>query len=183
MSLETLKDLYRNLNADEQIEALKFVYNHRPHPARKFSELLDRKAEKTFDEDLANGLAGEFAFLGIASTGKYEVKRDFRVSDTGNVAIEIECRKKPSGISITKAKYWVLWLSGEEYQDEVAILIATHRLREIAETCRLKYVGDTNGGNRGVALAHLVPLKKLFAKRSQIEKCAKLPQLSLFETT
>jgi hypothetical protein len=37
----------------------------------------------------------------------YEIKTDKMTYNTGNFAIEYSCRNKPSGISATKAKYWV----------------------------------------------------------------------------
>jgi len=44
-----------------------------------------------------------------------EVKNDNMSYKTGNVAIEIECRGKPSGINTTKANYWVQIILGEPY--------------------------------------------------------------------
>lgn len=37
----------------------------------------------------------------------FEFKADRRAAQTGNLAIETLCNKKPSGISATKADYWI----------------------------------------------------------------------------
>jgi hypothetical protein len=37
----------------------------------------------------------------------FEVKEDFTCERTGNVGMEFECRGKPSGISVSKADYYV----------------------------------------------------------------------------
>ena len=37
----------------------------------------------------------------------FEFKADRRAANTGNLAIETLCNKKPSGISATKADYWI----------------------------------------------------------------------------
>ena len=39
----------------------------------------------------------------------YEVKADNYINKTGNIAIEYECRKKPSGISLSTADYWAIF--------------------------------------------------------------------------
>lgn len=41
---------------------------------------------------------------------KIECKEDFQVGRTGNVAVEIECRGKPSGIEISQSDFWVYTL-------------------------------------------------------------------------
>ena len=40
---------------------------------------------------------------------KVEVKADYYIHKTGNIAIEYECRNKPSGINITTADYWAIF--------------------------------------------------------------------------
>jgi len=39
----------------------------------------------------------------------YEIKTDIYPRDTGNMAIEVESRGKPSGISVTQADYFVYY--------------------------------------------------------------------------
>jgi len=51
--------------------------------------------------------------VGIKHDGKlvtFEVKHERLYNDTGNVAIEIACNGKPSGLASTKSTYWVVEL-------------------------------------------------------------------------
>ncbi len=54
-------------------------------------------ADKRFDLNLAEGKLSENRLASILKT--VEVKRDFKTSDTGNVAIEYACNSEPSGIT------------------------------------------------------------------------------------
>lgn len=71
-----------------------------------------------------------------------EVKFDERSSQTGNIIIETESNDKPSGISTTKAKYWVIY-DGGEYNwiltDNIKKCIEIHNCKERKFICR----GDT----------------------------------------
>jgi hypothetical protein len=47
----------------------------------------------------------------------YEVKADRRAWDTGNLAIEYEHTRKPSGLSITKADFYIYFMvRGNDYR-------------------------------------------------------------------
>ena len=64
---------------------------------------------KGFDMDLEFGKMGEeFTQEVFEGNSKVEVKteRDIWVT-TGNVAIEIRCNGKPSGLSTTEASVWI----------------------------------------------------------------------------
>ncbi|MBI5916866.1 MAG: hypothetical protein HY842_15945 [Bacteroidetes bacterium] len=51
--------------------------------------------------------------LKVLSTGwTFEVKNDLMAAQTGNVAIEYECRGKPTALSATTADYWVYKFAG-----------------------------------------------------------------------
>lgn len=69
--------------------------------ATLFSKIFDAKIEfcKTNSHDL------EFTFNG--KIFRIEIKEDFKAKYTGNVAVEFECRGKPSGISTTNATHIV----------------------------------------------------------------------------
>ena len=45
----------------------------------------------------------------------YEIKRDFKSQETWNIALEIKCNWKPSGIFASKADYIVYCLSEDEF--------------------------------------------------------------------
>ena len=45
----------------------------------------------------------------------YEVKRDYKSQETGNIALEIKCNWKPSGIFASKADYIIYCLSEDEF--------------------------------------------------------------------
>lgn len=103
-----------------------------------------------FDIDLPEG---EFAerllkeLLG-GERGPIEVKRDWRVTETGNIAIEYECRKRKSGISTTEATWWAIVLDGKQFAHEIIIFIKTSRLKEMAREIYKKQ-GNATGGDIG----------------------------------
>ncbi len=160
-----IKEMFSTaLSIKEKEEILCFCYEHRPRPHIKFSRLLGLESQKgAFDVDLVDGVAQEIAFLNIITTGKYEVKHDFKVGKTGNIAVEVECSRRPSGLAITEAPYWLYFLTGEEFQDEVAVLISTNRLRRISALYPLVPAGD-----RKAARVHLVPVRDLLLRNSEI---------------
>lgn len=45
----------------------------------------------------------------------YEIKRDYKSQETWNLALEVRCNNKPSGIFASKADYIVLCLSEWEF--------------------------------------------------------------------
>lgn len=66
-----------------------------------------------FDLDLEFGQVYEEGLKKLLySKGKVEVKteRDKWI-ETGNIAIEVMCRNKPSGLSVTKSDWWFHILS------------------------------------------------------------------------
>jgi hypothetical protein len=83
-----------------------------------------------------------------------EVKADFMGSKTGNFACEIECNNMPSGITRTKANYYVIFVIGQ--MTEVVYIVPTNELREISKDCK-----TIKGGDGWRSKMHLVPLTKL----------------------
>lgn len=45
----------------------------------------------------------------------YEIKRDFKSQETWNIALEIRCNNKPSGIFASKADYIIYCLNDDEF--------------------------------------------------------------------
>lgn len=71
----------------------------------------------------------------------YEVKRDLMCGQTGNFALEYECRGKPSGIVTTQADYWIYQLDDGFYQ------ISVGGLKNLIDEA--KYFRMVVGGDRG----------------------------------
>jgi hypothetical protein len=71
----------------------------------------------------------------------YEVKRDLMCGQTGNFALEYECRGKPSGIVTTQADYWIYQL------DDGFYLISVTDLKNLIDEA--KYFRMVTGGDRG----------------------------------
>lgn len=116
---------------------------------------MNPKAEWRWDLKL--GEEGEQLvkhLLGRART--IEVKRDFIASTSGNLAVEYECRGKPSGIAVTESDWWA-FVSGRGEANCVVIFIETKQLKEL---CRRYYQrGETiSGGDGGLSRMVLVPI-------------------------
>lgn len=111
-----------------------------------------------FDVNLAEGEIAEKAIRDLFTGGvTIEVKRDFKVSQTGNIAIEEEYRGRPSGIATTEASVWAFVLDGPGFGGEVKILIDIDRLR-----CILSKIERTvYGGDNKWAKMKLLPITTL----------------------
>lgn len=123
-----------------------------------------------FDLDLSEGKSGETLVARILDgEGVIEVKRDWKVSITGNIAIEYRCRGRRSGISTSTAAWWAIVLDGEKYGHEVVIFIRRTRLLEITHDyySRGSFVrgGDDNASEMVlIPVAELVKWKPLSVK-------------------
>ncbi len=114
--------------------------------------------EYDFVLDLPKGEESErtVAFMLYMKDGSYiEVKRDFIVSDSGNVAIEYEHNGKPSGIAITKATWWAIHLDGPKYNGETIVFIKTGRLFYLAQKYRRTDRDKTGGDNKNTKIITL----------------------------
>jgi len=84
-------------------------------------------------------------------TVSYEVKTDFKCAplfDTGNIFIEFECRKKPSGISVTKSNWFVTYFI---YLNEIWFIKSDMLKKLIAENNFTVFIdaGDVNSETKG----------------------------------
>ena len=120
------------------------------------------KELKKFDIDLGFGLKYEKSLAELLKYGKIEVKteRD-KWNSTRNIAIEITCNGKFSGLNATEADYWahILTLKGAI---KGIILLPVERLKEIVKLS----VHDGNGrvvmgGDNDASEIALIPLKDL----------------------
>ena len=113
-----------------------------------------------FDIDLDFGQVYEQKIKDLfEGDGSIEVKTERDIwADTGNMAIEIRSRGKPSGISITEAKWWVHVLADKE-DDYCMLLFPTDKLKKIA---RKHFSKAINGGDNDTSKFVLLPLKEIF---------------------
>jgi len=77
---------------------------------QKYEEIILKRAKKNFP--LAYIQKGKFKYWDIYIPEvniALEVKYDLRNQTSGNILIEFECNDKPSGITTTKADFWVLF--------------------------------------------------------------------------
>jgi hypothetical protein len=104
------------------------------------------KAESRWDINLSEGQIAEDTLANLLNCNgeAVEVKRDFSVSTTGNIAVEFMCGGRPSGISVTEADWWAFSLSGDYYNDEVIVLIKKKRLERLLLPSRIRKGGDNH---------------------------------------
>lgn len=110
----------------------------------------------------------------INKTGKQvtiEIKEDFICRRTGNVGVEYECRGKLSGISISKADFYLYKIHLP--QDKIGIFItSTNILKKIIKD--KEYFRIVNGGDPGSNsmnyLFKLEVVKKYFKLLAYVEK-------------
>ena len=118
-----------------------------------------------FDIDLKYGQEREQRLASILDKdkNKIEVKteRDWWFK-TGNIAIEVECNGKPSGIMATKADYWVHILA-EGDKDYCRLIFDTRTIKRLAK----KYIGTLkNGGDGWRSRFVLIPLSEIFLPKN-----------------
>lgn len=96
----------------------------------------------------------------------YEIKTDIfcnPVNDTGNIFIEYECRNKPSGISVTKADWFVTYF---KYFDEIWF-IKTADLKNLIsenEIPKTHNSGDSGSNTKGYLLNRYMYKKHFIVK-------------------
>ena len=86
--------------------------------------------------------------------GKVEVKYDRIAHLTGNLFVEVYSRGKESGISTTKANYWIFKIQEKSY----ALIVNTEKLKEL---CRIVHQTDglVRGGDNNTSYGVLIPIK------------------------
>ena len=114
----------------------------------------------TFAYDLEFGQIREQRLSEILLNKKIEVKTERgKWVDTGNLAIEIECRGKPSGLAATEAEYWmhILEVNGKEF---CSLLFPVHALKTLLKSIKNPHI--VNGGDDYAARLVLVPVADIF---------------------
>ena len=115
-----------------------------------------------FDLDLKKGQMGEglvrYVLCGAKIDASIEVKRDMLIARTLNLAIEYECRGKPSGIERTEADWYAFICTRGFEKDDTIIFIKTERLKELY--AHYKKMGRiVPGGDDKASKMVLVPFK------------------------
>ena len=126
--------------------------------------MFDNEVQQKFDVDLEFGHIGEDFVKNFQNENtKIEVKTERDIwKTTGNIAIEIRCRGKLSGLSVTEAQTWIHLLS---YKGKIegGFIISTNylknRIKELKENDEVKIV---MGGDDNVSQMVLVPIDKIF---------------------
>lgn len=84
----------------------------------------------------------------------FEVKCDRKAQETGNIAIEFECNGEPSGITATKADYWIHFI----YNRPWYYMIPIDELRKAIN--EKKYTRTVRGGDGFRANMYLFPMNQ-----------------------
>ena len=125
---------------------------------------VDNEVQQKFDHDLAFGKLGEDFVKNFQSeNNKIEVKTERDIwKTTKNIAIEIRCRGKKSGISVTEAQTWIHLLS---YKNKIegGFIFQTKYLKDkIVEMYENKTIKIVMGGDDNMSQMVLIPIKELF---------------------
>ena len=117
-----------------------------------------------FDIDLDFGKMGERKVLEIfEGDGTIEVKteRD-KWKQTGNIAIELSYKGRPSGLTTTDAKTWIHLLSYHGTIEGGFILDVLEFRNRVAELLKSKVARLVYGGDGDFSELALVPIKEIF---------------------
>ena len=127
---------------------------------------ITEEVQMKFDHDLEFGRLGEDFVKSMQSKNtKIEVKTERDIwKTTGNIAIEIRCRGKKSGISVTEADTWIHLLSYEN-NIEGGFIFSTKYLKDkIVDMHKNKEIKLVMGGDDNMSQMVLIPIEKLFIK-------------------
>ena len=123
---------------------------------------------KGFDIDLEFGKMGEeFTQKVFEGNSKVEVKTERDIWEkTGNIAIEMRCKGKPSGISTTESDVWIHLLSVNSvikggFLFKVGEL--KDKIKKLHKSGGLKIV---MGGDDNLSQMALLPIKDLFSSQT-----------------
>jgi len=120
-----------------------------------------KKDRKKFDLDLEYGSIREEKVAEMLTDKKIEVKSERGMwMKTGNIAIEYESWRKPSGIMATESDYWFhnLCVGDNEF---CTLVFKTDVLKTIVD--KLDYFKTVSGGENNASKMYLVNLQKLFS--------------------
>ena len=125
---------------------------------------LDYEEMKKFDLDLKFGQMGE-KFVEDLQNGNtmIEVKTERDIwKTTGNIAVEIRCSGKPSGISTTGSAIWIHLLSDNNKIVGGYIFSVDYLKQKIIDLKKQGKLKLIMGGDFNVSQMALIPRKELF---------------------
>ena len=125
---------------------------------------VTEEVQQKFDHDLEFGRLGEdFVKAFQSKNTKVEVKTERDIwKTTGNIAIEIRCRGKLSGISATEAETWIHLLSYNNVIEGGFIFktqLLRDKIKKLHKDGNLKLI---MGGDDNMSQMALLPIKELF---------------------
>ena len=125
---------------------------------------VDNEVQQKFDHDLAFGKLGEDFVKNFQSeNNKIEVKTERDIwKTTKNIAIEIRCRGKKSGISVTEAQTWIHLLSYKNKIEGGFVFQTKYLKYKIVEMHKNKTIKIVMGGDDNMSQMVLIPIKDLF---------------------
>ena len=125
---------------------------------------VDYEELKKFDIDLEFGKIGEdFTEALFSHNTMVEVKTERDIwKTTGNIAIEIRCKGKPSGISTTASENWVHLLSYDGKIEGGFIFNVEDLKKKIKDLLAEKKAKMVMGGDFNMSQMILLPIKELF---------------------
>ena len=142
------------------------IYGGAMEAAEKLKEYqVKNNKDNKFDIDLDFGVKYENSLAKVLAMGKVEVKteRD-KWKDTGNVAIELACRGKLSGLNVTEAEWWAHILTWIGKMVSV-IMFPVDTLKEVVKRSVMDGHGKVvMGGDDKASEIALIPLKELVSE-------------------
>ena len=152
-----MMDIYKRWGDDAYIE--------REGRWMPLTEGYCKEYDAKFKKDLLYGKLGEeFTRQLIEDDVKFEIKTERDIwKTTGNIAIEIRCKGKPSGISTTKSEVWIQYLSLKGVIVGGFILkvdLLKDKIKNLQKQGNLKMV---MGGDFNARQMALLPIKELFS--------------------
>lgn len=111
-----------------------------------------------FDIDLSFGKQIEDDTLSLLmGTAEVKAERD-HWQRTGNIAVEVYYKGRPSGVSSTKAKWWIHVLTVNELP-VMWIILSVNDMRKL---CKRYWHNQVMGGDSNQSQLVLIPLKEVF---------------------
>ena len=117
------------------------------HHEKIILDVIKSKYKKSY---IKQGYCKEYDIYVPEKDFGVEVKSDEKSKYTNNIVIEIEFNSKPSALSTTKAKYWVIY-DGYDYN-----WFLTNRIKDCIKENNLRYAEFVGKGDTKSKKAYLI---------------------------